>query len=227
MEGQGRVTRGQDEQHPKANAVRSRDAGRTQARILSVAVRDFAEHGFHGARIDRIAKTAKCNSRMIYHYFGGKEQLYIAALDSVYAAIRTREAQLDFTKGDPLRTARELVEFTFDYFASNAVFVKMIRNENLLGGKYITRSQTIRDMSQPLIVAIGRLIERGHASGAFSCKPDPVQLYLSIVALSAHHLNNAATLGTVVGQDLKDPGWQAERRTHAVDLILGYLGTAR
>lgn len=220
----GRVTTGQDEKRPGAEAVRSRDAGRTQAEILSVAVHDFAEHGFHGARIDRIARAAKCNSRMIYHYFGGKEQLYVAALDSVYAAIRSQEAQLDFTEGDPAQTARQLVEFTFDYFASNAIFVKMIRNENLLGGKYIKRSQTIRDMSQPLIVSIGKLIARGHASGAFSRKPDPVQLYLSIVALSAHHLNNAATLGTVVGRDLKDAAWQTERRAHAVDLVLGYLG---
>jgi AcrR family transcriptional regulator len=218
------VAKDQDKPGQAAETVRSRDAGRTQAEILAVAVQEYAEHGFHGARIERIAKSAKCNSRMIYHYFGSKEQLYVAALDSVYAAIRNQEAQLDFTGGDPAETARKLVEFTFDYFASNASFLKMIRNENLLGGKYIRRSQMIRDMSRPLIDAIDALIERGVATGAFSRKTDAVQLYLSIVALSAHHLNNAATLGAVVGQDLKDPDWQAARRVHAVDLILGYLG---
>lgn len=204
--------------------VRSRDPARTKSEILTVAVREFAEHGFHGARVERITKAAKCNSRMIYHYFGSKEQLYLAALDSVYAAIRNREAKLNFDSGDPVQTARDLVEFTFDYFAENENFVKMIRNENLLNGKYIRRSHMIQDMSQPLISAIGALVDRGHAAGAFGRRPDPVQLYVSIVALSAHHLNNAATLGTVVGQDLTDSNWQAARRTHAVAVILDYLG---
>jgi AcrR family transcriptional regulator len=210
----------------KPDAIRSRDAARTQAEILTVAVREFAEHGFHGARVERITNAAKCNSRMIYHYFGSKEQLYIAALDSVFAAIRNQEARLDFSAGDPAQTARQLVEFTFDYFANNSSFLKMTRNENLLDGKYIQRSQMIRDMSQPLITSIGKLIERGYSSGAFSHKADPVQLYLSIVALSAHHLNNGATLGLVVGKDLGDAGWQAERRTHAIRVILSYLGIA-
>jgi AcrR family transcriptional regulator len=208
----------------KPEPGRTRDAARTEAEILSVAVHEFAEHGFHGARVERITRAAKCNSRMIYHYFGSKEQLYIAALDSVFAAIRNQEVRLNFSDGDPVVKARQLVEFTFDYFAGNASFRKMTRNENLLDGKYIQRSHMIRDMSQPLIVAIGALIDRGVASGAFSRRADPVQLYLSIVALSAHHLNNAATLGAVVGLDLNDREWQAERRAHAIEVILGYLG---
>ncbi|MFK7880222.1 TetR/AcrR family transcriptional regulator [Roseobacter sp.] len=209
---------------PKANTVRSRDPVRTRAEILTVAVQEFAEHGFYGARVERITKAAKCNARMIYHYFGGKEQLYLAALDSVYAAIRNRETQLRFGTADPATEARRLVEFTFDYFAENENFLKLIRNENLLNGRYIKRSQMIRDMSQPFIAAIGELIERGHKTKVFSCSPDPVQLYVTVVALSAHHLNNAATLGTVVGQDLNDPAWQEERRRHAVEVTLAYLG---
>jgi AcrR family transcriptional regulator len=178
---------------------RSRDAVRTQAKILSVAVSEFAEHGFHGARIGRITQAANCNSRMIYHYFGNKEGLYIAVLDKVFEDIRKQEADLNFDKGDPAEKMKELVRFTYDYFLTNGNFRKVTRNENLLNGKYIKRSAAIRDMSQPLIVALGKLLERGFATGAFRLKPDPVQLYLSIVALSAHHLNNAATLGIVVG----------------------------
>lgn len=204
--------------------VRSRDPERTRAEILSVAVHEFAEHGFHGARVERITKAAKCNARMIYHYFGGKEQLYLAALDSVYAAIRNRETQLRFGTDRPEVEAQRLVEFTFDYFAENATFLKMIRNENLLNGQYIKRSQMIRDMSQPFIKAIGDLMARGYEAGVFARKPDPVQVYVTVVALSAHHLNNAATLGTVVGQDLTDQNWQTARRKHAVDMILSYLG---
>src|SRR6056297_60019 len=134
-----RMTMPKADRPPKTQAVRSRDPARTRADILSVAVQEFAEHGFHGARVERITKGAKCNARMIYHYFGSKEQLYLAALDSVYAAIRNQESKLNFDSGDPVETARQLVEFTFDYFADNATFVKLTRNENLLNGKYIKR----------------------------------------------------------------------------------------
>ena len=212
---------------PKAKkpaSFRSRDAARTQAEILSVAAGEFAEHGFHGARIGRITQAASCNSRMIYHYFGNKEGLYVAVLDKAFADIRKQEAGLNFEEGDPSEKIRELVTFTFDYFVTNRHFLKLTRNENLMNGKYIKRSGMVRDMSQPLIVALGKLLERGFDSGAFACKPDPVQLYLSIVALSAHHLNNAATLGVVVGLDLGDKEWQAQRRVHAVDVISGLLG---
>jgi AcrR family transcriptional regulator len=214
----------QSENLAKSSNVRTRDAARTQAEILSVAIGEFAEHGFHGARIGRITQAANCNSRMIYHYFGSKERLYVAVLDRVFEDIRKQEADLRFDEGDPAEKIIELVTFTYDYFLFNGNFRKITRNENLLNGDYIKRSNAIRDMSQPLIVALGKLLDRGFASGVFTRKADPVQLYLSIVALSAHHLNNAATLGVVVGQNLNNPEWQAERRVHAVDTISSLLG---
>lgn len=203
---------------------RPRDPERTRAQILTVATREFARHGFHGARVERIAKSARCNTRMLYHYFGSKEQLYLAALDEVYARIRAQERSLDLETGSPELAVRRLVEFTFDFFASNDVFLHMTRNENMLGGRYIKRSQMIRDMSQPLLESIDRLVARGHAEGAFRERADPLQLYVSIVSLSAHHLNNAATLSATFGADLADPGWVASRRDHAVAMVLRYLG---
>jgi AcrR family transcriptional regulator len=206
------------------NTSKPRDPERTRAQILSVAIREFARHGFHGARVERITKSARCNPRMLYHYFGSKELLYLAALDEVYARIRAQERSLDLETGAPELAVRRLVEFTFDFFASNDVFLRMTRNENMLGGRYIQRSQMIRDMSQPLLDAIDRLVARGHAEGAFRERVDPLQLYVSIVALSAHHLNNAATLSATFGADLADTGWVAARRDHAVAMVLRYLG---
>lgn len=57
-----------------------RDAEATRARILAAAVIEFAAHGHSGGRIDRIAKEAESNVRMIYAYFGNKSGLFDAAL---------------------------------------------------------------------------------------------------------------------------------------------------
>ena len=211
---------------PPRRPARPRDPERTRARLLAAATREFARHGFAGARVDRITKAAGVNPRMLYHYFGGKEPLYLAVLDEVYADIRAQERQLDLDAGDPVQALRRLVGFTFDFFARNDLFLKLTRNENLLGGRYVRRSRMIQDMSSPLIEAIGRLIDRGLASGAFARGADPLQLYISIVALSAHHLNNADTLSAVFGAELTAPDWIAARRAHALAMILRHLGAA-
>lgn len=56
----------------------TRDPARTQARILSAATREFAAKGFAGARVDAIARRARINKRMLYHYFGDKKGLFKA-----------------------------------------------------------------------------------------------------------------------------------------------------
>jgi AcrR family transcriptional regulator len=54
----------------------ARDPEMTKKRLLDAAVGEFASHGFAGARIDRIAALAETNKRMIYAYFGNKEELF-------------------------------------------------------------------------------------------------------------------------------------------------------
>ena len=65
-----------------------RDAAATKARILKAGLAEFGSKGYGGARTETIAKRAKCNIRMLYHYFGGKEGLYLACLQKVYLHIR-------------------------------------------------------------------------------------------------------------------------------------------
>lgn len=218
------MTKHSDPKADRAQKPRTRDPEKTEAGILQAAIREFAAHGYHGARIAAVAKAARCNPRMIYHYYGGKEALYMAALDNVYASIRNREAALNLSEDDPIDSIRRLVAFTFDYFHENPDFLHITRNENILGGRFIRRSRMIQSMSQPLTVSIGRLLDRGVERGQFRHRPDPLQLYLSIVALSAHHLNNAATLSATFGTDLTSPAWRVERREHVVTMILRSLG---
>ncbi|RAG87214.1 TetR/AcrR family transcriptional regulator [Streptacidiphilus pinicola] len=53
-----------------------RDANATKTRLLDAAFAEFAAYGIAGARVDRIAENAGANKRMIYIYFGNKEQLF-------------------------------------------------------------------------------------------------------------------------------------------------------
>lgn len=63
-----------------AKPVRRRDAEATRERLLLAAIDEFAAHGLAGARIDDIAERAGANKRLIYAYFGSKDDLFDAVL---------------------------------------------------------------------------------------------------------------------------------------------------
>jgi AcrR family transcriptional regulator len=69
---------------PRADTpVRRRDSAATKERLLRAAREEFVEHGIAGARVDRIATRAQANKRLIYDYFGDKDGLFDAVLDSL------------------------------------------------------------------------------------------------------------------------------------------------
>lgn len=63
--------------------VRGRRPGSpaTREQILSAAKRQFAELGYPHATMRSIAQEAGVNARLVTHYFGSKQELFLAALD--------------------------------------------------------------------------------------------------------------------------------------------------
>ncbi|ESR23730.1 TetR/AcrR family transcriptional regulator [Lutibaculum baratangense] len=200
-----------------------RDAAATRQRILDAAREAFAQHGFTGARIDQIARASQANVQMLYRYFGGKEELYLAALEDTYARIRALERQLDLGTLAPADGMRRLVEFTFDYLRDNPEFVAMIRNENMAGGRFVRQLPMVSDSTLPLLEAVSDLLTRGRETGAFKRQVDPGQLYITVLSLCITHLAQRHTLSVMFRNDLGADDWLDERRAHAVEVVMGYL----
>ncbi len=200
-----------------------RDPLRTRAAILAAATAEFTAKGLTGARVDAIAKSAGANKRMIYHYFGGKDGLYLAVLEETYAAIRRAEQRLHLGDRDPVEGMRELVRFTWAYFIAHPEFLSLLGTENLNKAAYLKRSQRIRELHSPLVGMISGLLERGERERVFRAGVDPVQLYVTIAALGFFYLSNRHTLATIFGRDLSGAKSLAEREQHIVDVVLNYL----
>jgi TetR/AcrR family transcriptional regulator len=192
-------------------------------RILAAATAEFARHGTSGARINEIARRADTNKRMIYHYFGGKDGLYTAVLESTYGAFRAAERKLNIGDLPPERGMQRLVEFTFDYCAKNPTLIALLNDENLHRGRHIARSSQVRQLYSPLIETIEGLLERGARLRLFRNGIDPVRLYISIAALAYFYFSNIHTLSTVFGRDFRTAAQQRQHRRHVVDLVLGSL----
>src|ERR1700745_1891725 len=59
-----------------------RDSAATRRRLLHAARDEVTARGIAGARVERIASQANANKAQIYHYFGDKDGLFDAVLES-------------------------------------------------------------------------------------------------------------------------------------------------
>jgi TetR/AcrR family transcriptional regulator len=160
---------------------------------------------------------------MLYHYYGSKEGLYPAVLERAYSAMRQAERELNLTDLEPLEAIEELVKFTFDYCQANPTIIPLLAGENMHGAKYLKRSRKLSDMHLSLVDAIRKVLYAGEKGGLIRRGIDPLQLYLSMSALSYFYFSNSATLSAAFGRELSNPAEQRLRRTHCVDVILSYV----
>lgn len=202
---------------------RKRDPERTRAAILAAAVQEFSQRGYEGARVGAITKRAKINKRMLYHYFGGKEGLYVAVLEGRYEAIRSAEAELDLTHREPIEGMRELVHFTWSYFLEHPEFLSILATENQHRARFLKQSDRIVQLNSPLIDAIRLVLARGADQRIFKPDVDPVQLYISIAALGFFYLSNRWTLSTIFRRDLVAEAELDAWGEHIATMVLAFL----
>lgn len=202
---------------------RSRDADRSQLAILASARDEFSARGLAGARMDSIAERAGLNKRLIYYYFGSKDDLFLAVLERVYADIREAEQRLHLEEIDPVEAIRQLVSFTWNYYLEHPEFITLLNSENLHCAAHLKRSERIQEMNSPLVQLLDTVLERGRRDDLFRAGVDPVQLYISIASLCYFYLSNNHTLSAIFGRDLRAPKAMAQRLSHMTDLVLGYV----
>ncbi|MGE0719179.1 MAG: TetR/AcrR family transcriptional regulator, partial [Alphaproteobacteria bacterium] len=207
----------------KAGRTRTNDPERTRRDILDVALSEFATHGLSGARIDALAERTRTSKRMIYYYFGSKEGLYLAVLEEAYRRIRADESTLDLGHQAPLDGLAALVRFTFDYENANADFIRVVMVENIHHGRYIAKSETIRQLNNAAILALEDICRRGTAAGVMRPDIDPIDLHMSISALCFFNVSNRHTFGTIFGRDMAGPEALARRREIVTETILRYV----
>ncbi len=206
-----------------SHAPASPRPGGTRERILHASIREFSEKGYSGARIDAICKASRANPRMIYHYFGDKDHLYIAALEQVLGELRSEELKLDVAHVPPLDGMMQLFDFTYDHFSKHPEMIHLLSGENLLRARFLRRSVKTPIVASPLIKLIDQLLRRGERAGDFRRGLDALQLYVIMVGFAYFHRSNAYTLSVIFQSDLLAPSWQAQHRRYANEMLQRFL----
>jgi AcrR family transcriptional regulator len=202
---------------------RRRDAERTRREILDVATREFADRGYDGARVDEIAERTRTSKRMVYYYFGGKKQLYVAVLERAYAQIREAEAEVNLDHLPPAEAIRRLAEITFDHHEANPDFIRLVSIENIHRGEHIARLDSLAALNGPAIRLIEQILKRGRADGVFREDVDAVDVHLAISAYCFFRIANRHTFTAIFGRDPVDPARRGDYRRQLGDMIVSLL----
>ena len=206
-----------------AAGARTNDPERTMADILAVATREFADKGLAGARIDDIAEAMRTSKRMIYYYFGSQEGLYIRVLEEAYRRMREIESGLQLDDLTPEDALRRLVGFTVDYQLAHPDFMRLVMTENIHRGVYLAQSSAIQALNVPAIDGLRRVYERGVQAGLFRKGIDPVDLHMSISALSVFNVANRYTFSIIFKRDLETPAALIARRDSIIEMIVRFV----
>src|SRR5438445_5249035 len=151
-----------------------RDPARSRRRILEAAFREFAAKGFAGARVDRIARRANINKRMLYHYFGDKEGLWREVLRR---KIAERQAWGVATPDDPT----ESLPYWFDLACRDRDWIRLLKWEALqFLDKPLIDEEKRRQAAEQAIARI----ERRQAVGALTKNTDARYVLLAMMALT-------------------------------------------
>jgi AcrR family transcriptional regulator len=202
---------------------RQRDADRTRTEILDVATHEFAERGYDGARVDEIAARTRTTKRMIYYYFGGKKQLYVATLERAYAQIRDAEQAVNVDHLDPVAAIRRLAEITFDHHEAHPDFIRLVSIENVHHAEHIAQLPSLVDLNTTATQLISDILERGRAQRVFRRDIDALDVHMMISAFCFFRVANRHTFSAIFGRDLVAPAQREHYRGMLGDMVVSHL----
>ncbi|MFL1482156.1 TetR/AcrR family transcriptional regulator [Pseudomonas grimontii] len=202
---------------------RKNNPEKTRENILQEAIVEFVQQGLSGARVDAIAERIHTSKRMIYYYFGSKEQLYVEVLEKLYGDIRNTETRMNLTALEPREAIRRLVEFTFDHHDQNVDFVRIVSIENIHNAEYVKRTETIKAMNSKILEGLGVTLRRGAEMGLFREGLEPLDVHLLINSFSFYRVSNRHTFSEIFQIDLSDEVVKQRHREMICESVLRYL----
>lgn len=151
----------------------------TEEKIIASALAEFAEHGYEGARVDRIADRAGVNKAMIYYHYKGKENLYAKIIRDTAEGIRNYIAGKMKQEVNSLDDIIAMFDFFADYLHGlDQNFIRILMREISSGGKYMREvflPNTLLPFMGIFIESATKLRERGEIRDV-----DPLYTFLQL-----------------------------------------------
>jgi AcrR family transcriptional regulator len=191
-----------------------RAAGRaTRDRILAAAKDEFTEFGFAGARLNRIAATARASKERLYSYFASKEQLFEAVVsqwieDAPYRVPLTAEDVSGYVEG------------LFDNFVADPRGARLQRWIELEAPSGLSDDHLLRRLFRAKLAEV----RRGQQAGVIDPSWHPMDLLTLLTEIVQSMAASASVISSIVGEE-RSGDTLAERRAAAAEAARRLVST--
>jgi TetR/AcrR family transcriptional regulator len=172
--------------------------------LLKAGVKLFSDRGYDGVAVDEIVALAGCNKRMLYHYFGNKDGLYVEVLRVVFSELEGLEIEAlvgDVPTGEAIR---RILKGYFAFLEKHPEFVSLLMWENLHRGRFLDAHPHLLTKS-PVIERLREVIERARVRGEIDRRMDVRHLLVLLYGACFIYHSNRYTLRHTVGLDFRRP----------------------
>jgi TetR/AcrR family transcriptional regulator len=143
---------------------------------------EFSLRGYHGARVQGIARRAGCNVALLYRHWSSKKALYLDLLRSIWQGV-LREVVSLMEDGDG---APAVVGAYLDANMRDAVGAQVLVREILDGGPFLSQLLTAEPSLMEPVRRAAQAITGSNGDGhRFRAGVDPTLAVLTIGALAA------------------------------------------
>lgn len=185
--------------------VRTRNKEETRRRIFEAAASAFAELGYNGATLDRIALDAGCSKALVIRYFGTKRDLYRTVVNSTYAELSQRETIHGLAEADTVvDLLRGILSDLFTFNREHPSFARLIAWENLNGAVHLD-PDTARAARGPGWARLRAILEDAKKKGMVRKDVDVARLVYALQAITVVYFSNRHTMKILTGFSFESP----------------------
>ena len=186
-----------------------------EGRIMMAAEAVFAAHGFRGATVDEIARSAKMSKPNLLYYFKNKEALYRAVLEHTLDIWLEPLADIDAER-DPEGEIRRYIARKIEASRKNPNASRIFASEMLRGAPIL--GDYLRGTLKSLVADKCAVIDRWIADGKLA-PIDPIHLIFMIWATTQHYADFAVQVKAVWGKGTLQTK-EFERIGEAISVII-------
>lgn len=190
-------------------------------RILAAAIDAFAVNGYNGATTRGIAQSAKVNIAMINYYFGSKQGLLEAAIETYFNRIGTIVQGIFNGQGDPEQQIRRLVTAVVTFFRHNSNLLAVMLNTWSIHIPEITEKKA-RSLNQIVTFIQNTILPR--IPGLNRIEKPALIVGPALVGSMALHFMFRPIIETVRGKPCDDAFYDSMIEITSTILVRGLIG---
>jgi AcrR family transcriptional regulator len=188
-------------------------------RILDAASREFAEHGFAGARVDEIARRAGINKALLYYHVGNKQAIYTAVLVRNFDRVAKGIVSSSVTGGSASDRLGRLASGIAAVLRDNPDHPRIMLREFASAGENL--EPEVLDRVVTILGAVRRLLAEGVDDGELR-NTDPVLTHITLIGASLFLAAVAPLRDTLAGlmPEIDFPDENTDSGAFLTDILL-------